>query len=116
MRENTIDRGSGVALWRQIADRIRLGIADGSLAVDGKLLPETRLAAMFGANRHTVRSAIAALEQEGVVQAKQGRGTFIRRTRRISYALGSRTRFSSNLEGQAKEVLSTLLKADTIKA
>lgn len=116
MRANSIERGSGVALWRQIADRIRQGIADGSLANNGKLLPETQLAAMFGANRHTVRSAISALEQEGVVYAEQGRGTFIRTTRRISYALGSRTRFSSNLEGQAKEVGTTLLKSATVTA
>lgn len=109
MNENSFERGSGVALWRQIAERIRQGVADGSLAREGKLLPETALASLFGVNRHTVRSAIAALVQEGVLQAQQGRGTFIREARRISYALGARTRFSSNLEGQARETHSRML-------
>lgn len=114
MSESSIERGSGVALWRQITDRIRQGVADGSLGRDGKLLPETALAAKFGVNRHTVRSAIAALVQEGVLEAQQGRGTFIREVRRISYALGARTRFSSNLEGQARETRSRLLSHERV--
>lgn len=109
MSEGSIERGSGVALWRQITDRIRQGVADGSLGKEGKLLPETALASLFGVNRHTVRSAIAALVQEGVLEAQQGRGTFIREVRRISYALGARTRFSSNLEGQARETRTRIL-------
>ena len=104
-----MERGSGVALWRQIVDRIRHGVADGSLVNDGKLQPETSLAELFGVNRHTVRSAIAALVQEGFLHVEQGRGTFVRDVRRISYALGPRTRFSTNLEGQAREAHTRLL-------
>lgn len=104
-----MERGSGVALWRQIADSIRQGIADGSLARQGRLPPETALAERFGVNRHTVRGAIAALVQEGVLRAEQGRGTFVEEARRISYAVGRRTRFSANLEGQARATRGRLL-------
>lgn len=107
--QRTMERGSGVALWRQIVERVRQGIADGSLVNAGKLQPEMSLAALFGVNRHTVRSAIAALVQEGCLYVEQGRGTFVRDMRRISYALGPRTRFSANLEGQARESRTTLL-------
>ena len=56
-----LQRGVGVALWRQIADAIRAGIANGLADGAGRLPPEAELAERFGANRHTVRAAIAAL-------------------------------------------------------
>lgn len=104
-----MERRSGVALWRQIADQIRLGVASGNLGEDGRLPPETALSERFGVNRHTVRAAIAALVQEGVLRAEQGRGTFIEMRRKLSYPITKRTRFSTGLEGQARERRSTLL-------
>lgn len=103
-----MERRSGVALWRQIADQIRFAIGSG--AFEGpQLPPELALAARFGVNRHTVRSAIAALVQEGVLRAEQGRGTFIEERKRFAYPIGARTRFSEGLEGQARERRGTLL-------
>ena len=96
-----IQRGSGVALWRQIADDIRAGIASGLADADGRLMTEAALAARFGVNRHTVRAAIASLQREGVLEAQQGRGTFVRRRARYAFPIGARTRFSAGLEGQA---------------
>lgn len=92
-----------MALWRQIADEIRRGIGAGALASDGQLPPEMALAERFGVNRHTVRSAIAALVQEGVLRAEQGRGTFVETRRRLSYPIAARTRFSTGLEGQTSD-------------
>ncbi|MEO3386783.1 phosphonate metabolism transcriptional regulator PhnF [Mesorhizobium sp. CAU 1741] len=112
-RAATMERGSGVALWRQIADLIRQGIAEGQFPETGRLPPEVSLAERYGVNRHTVRGAIAALVQEGVLRAEQGRGTFVERAPRISYAVGRRTRFSDNLEGQARETRGRLLASST---
>lgn len=112
----TMDRGSGVALWRQIADRIRHTITAGQFPEGEKLPPEIALAETFGVNRHTVRSAIAALVQEGVLRAEQGRGTFVEHGRRISYAVGRRTRFSANLEGQARHSHNRLRATSIIPA
>lgn len=111
-----MERGSGIALWRQIADRIRQAIVEGAFADDGRLPPEVALAEQFGVNRHTVRGAIAALVQEGVLRAEQGRGTFVQRASRISYPIGRRTRFSTNLEGQARDTKGTLLAHATVEA
>lgn len=108
-RATEMERRSGVALWRQIADQIRLGIAAGNLGDGRKLPPEVELSARFGVNRHTVRSAIAALVQEGVLRAEQGRGTFIETRKKLSYPIAKRTRFSTGLEGQVREHRSTLL-------
>jgi GntR family phosphonate transport system transcriptional regulator len=108
-RKADVERRSGVALWRQIADRIRLGIAAGDLGGGGRLPPEIELSARFGVNRHTVRAAIAALVQEGVLRTEQGRGTFVAARRKLSYPIAKRTRFSTGLEGQVRERRSTLL-------
>lgn len=96
-----LERRTGVALWRQIADRIRSEFISG--ASEAQLPPETELAARFGVNRHTVRAAIAALVGEGALRSEQGRGTFVVRRRRLAYPISRRTRFSAGLEGQARE-------------
>ncbi|TPJ51212.1 phosphonate metabolism transcriptional regulator PhnF [Mesorhizobium sp. B2-6-4] len=98
-----IERRSGVSLWRQIADRILQSIAAGDFAENAALPPEVALAERYGVNRHTVRSAIAALVQDGVLRAEQGRGTFVLSRKRLSYPIGARTRFSTGLQGQASE-------------
>jgi GntR family phosphonate transport system transcriptional regulator len=100
------DTAGGVALWRRIADAIRLDIVGGKLASGDRLPSEAALADRFAANRHTVRRALAALAEEGVVGAEQGRGTFVRSARRLSYPIGRRTRFREGLRGQAGQLIS----------
>ncbi|GLS36099.1 phosphonate metabolism transcriptional regulator PhnF [Mesorhizobium tianshanense] len=106
---SSLERRTGVSLWRQITDQILHSIAVGEFAENAALPPEVALAERYGVNRHTVRSAIAALVQDGVLRAEQGRGTFILSRKRLSYPIGSRTRFSEGLQGQALERRSVLL-------
>lgn len=103
------DVSGGVALWRRIADGIRLDIVGGKLAAGDRLPTEAILAERFSANRHTVRRALAVLAEEGVVGAEQGRGTFVRSARRLSYPIGKRTRFREGLRGQVADFSSTTL-------
>ncbi len=112
MTENdTVERRSGISLWRQIADRIRMTIIADTGRGEDRLPPELVLAQRFGVNRHTVRAAIAALVQEGVLRSEQGRGTFIVRRKRVAYPIRQRTRFSSGLAGQAGDRISKLLSS-----
>ncbi|RWX76629.1 phosphonate metabolism transcriptional regulator PhnF [Neorhizobium lilium] len=104
-----MQRQNGVALWRQIADRIRTSIADGNYDREGKVPPELTLASEFGVNRHTVRSALAALAEEGIVRAVQGRGTLIERKERINFPISRRTRFTQGIGDQAREKEGLLL-------
>lgn len=99
----------GVALWRQIADAIRLDIVGGKLTSGDQLPTEAALAERFSANRHTVRRALAVLAEEGVVASEQGRGTFVRSVRRLAYPIGKRTRFREGLRGQATSLVSESL-------
>ncbi|PDS80814.1 phosphonate metabolism transcriptional regulator PhnF [Rhizobium sp. L43] len=104
-----VQRQTGVALWRQIADRIREAISSGIYDETGMVPPETILAQQFGVNRHTVRSALAALAQEGIVRAVQGRGTLIERKERLNFPITKRTRFSAGIGDQAREMRGLLL-------
>lgn len=99
----------GVAMWRRVADAIRLDIVGGKLVRGHRLPGETTLASRFDVNRHTVRRALAALDAEGVVHAEQGRGWFVAEARRLSYRIGKRTRFSEGLAGQARNLERRLL-------
>ena len=85
--------GSGVAQWRQIADTLRADIAGGALEPGAQLPAETRLAARFGVNRHTVRRALEELSRAGAVRIEQGRGSFVAEDV-LDYVVGRRTRFS----------------------
>jgi GntR family phosphonate transport system transcriptional regulator len=104
-----VQRQTGVALWRQIADRIRQAISAGAYDETGMVPAETLLAQQFGVNRHTVRSAIAALAQEGIVRAVQGRGTLIERKERLNFPITRRTRFTAGIGEQARAMRGLLL-------
>jgi GntR family phosphonate transport system transcriptional regulator len=104
LRNDDEDLFGGIAMWRRIADTIRLDIVGGKRPRGEKLAGETALAKRFGVNRHTVRRALAELAGEGVVRAEQGRGTFVDQAKRLSYRIGKRTRFTEGLAGQARSL------------
>lgn len=94
-----VERGTGVAVWRQIGEQLAQDVR-GHLYAPGERLPsEPELAAKFSVNRHTIRRAMSELEQLGLVRIEQGRGTFVQE-HPIDYAIGLRTRFSENLSNQ----------------
>ncbi|MEU8480384.1 GntR family transcriptional regulator [Streptomyces hygroscopicus] len=64
--------------YRDIAADLRQQISEGRYAPGDKLPMLTELQAQYGAGYQTVRSAIALLEQEGLVVAVRRRGTIVR--------------------------------------
>ena len=106
------DTASGVALWRQVADGIERGIADGTFAAGEKLPGETEIAETYRVNRHTVRRALAALAERGLVRAERGSGTYVE-ARRLAYPLRSRTRFSEIVGAGGHEPRGQLIDAST---
>jgi len=99
---------SGVTLWRRIADQFEQAIASGDYGADGRLPSETDIAERFGVNRHTVRRALAALAERGLVRSARGSGTFVA-SRRLTYPIGERTRFSEIVGIAGHEVGGRLL-------
>lgn len=83
-------------LWRAIADELRAEIGAGHYRPGDRLPTEAQLAARFGVNRHTVRAALAALAQDGVLHSRRGAGVFVT-AQPVDYPLGRRVRFHTNL-------------------
>jgi GntR family transcriptional regulator len=65
------------AKYRQIADDLREQITTGTLLHGSQLPTEPKLAAAYGASRSTVRLAIGLLIQQGLVETRQGLGTYV---------------------------------------
>ncbi|MFI0165134.1 GntR family transcriptional regulator [Streptomyces sp. NPDC017095] len=83
MVEYRIDRHSGVATYVQIVQQTKQALRLG-LLVPGDRLPTAReVVEATAINPNTVLKAYRELEREGLVEARRGLGTFVRR------ALGS---------------------------
>lgn len=95
-------------IWKAIATSLRSDMIEGLYSQGDKLPTEAVLAARFGVNRHTVRQALGALANEGVVHARRGAGVFVTTTP-TDYPIGRRVRFHQNLteagRSPAKKVL-----------
>lgn len=68
----------GVAMYLQIADRLRREIESGELAPGDRLASEPRLAESYSVSRNTIREALRYLRTRGYVQSRQGKGTVVR--------------------------------------
>ena len=73
-----LDEHSGVPVYRQIIDQVRVGIASGALQIGDQLPTVRQLAVDLSINPNTVVRAYRELELGGLLDSTQGMGTFIR--------------------------------------
>lgn len=73
----TLARTPGTSLHRQLFTVLREQIIRGQYQVGGLIPKEEELCNQFGVSRITVRRALADLEAEGLVEKRQGRGTYV---------------------------------------
>ena len=114
-RVTALQRGGGLAAWRQIADALAGEIRSGALAAGAQLPAESALAARFGVNRHTVRRALGVLAEGGMVRTTQGKGSFVEQGP-SPYPIGPRTRFSEIVSRTGREAWGDLIAAATVPA
>jgi GntR family transcriptional regulator len=77
LEDLTIDRAGEIPIGVQLAWGLRARIGDGRLT-PGQRLPGLReLAEMLGINANTARTVYQRLEQEGLIDSRQGTGTFV---------------------------------------
>jgi len=69
-----------VPLYQHVYDTIIARIVDGQLGPGAMLPSETDLGRELGVSQGTARKALTALEQRGILQRRQGRGTFVATT------------------------------------
>lgn len=111
-----LQRGDGAALWKQIADALEDEIKAGVYeAGDGRLPTERDLTDRFQVNRHTVRRAISALAETGLVRTEQGRGAFVN-VEMVEYPLGRRVRFAEALSARQRVPVGRVLERAQMKA
>lgn len=75
--ELNLDPSSPMPLYLQMVEQVRNLIAIGSLRPGDRLPAVRTLAARARVNRNTAARAVQRLEQEGLVQARVGQGTFV---------------------------------------
>lgn len=82
------DTDTGVPLYQRMKDVLRSCIESGEWPPGHRLPPETTIAELHNMSRTTVRQAILALVQEGLVSRRRGAGTFVRQPK-LEADLGS---------------------------
>jgi GntR family transcriptional regulator len=75
------------SLKTQLQRALRDRILSGHYAPGSQFPSEVELVDEFGVSRTTVRSSLAALEAEGLIQRRWGVGTFVSRQHRISHQI-----------------------------
>ena len=100
MTENkTIKRDS---LSKQVSDKLESMIEDGEYKVGEKIPTEPELMKIFDVSRNTIREAVQSLTWSGILEVKQGAGTFVR----------SSSRFNANMKQKyEKESIEDILEA-----
>jgi GntR family transcriptional regulator len=103
-----LDRSVDIPLYRRIEQDLLTQIVEGRLEPGQVIPPERELCDCYGVSRITVRRAIRELETTGYVQRRQGKGTFVSRSR-IRREMGRLISFSEELRMQGREPGSRLL-------
>ena len=80
MVEYRIDRRSGVATYVQIVQQTKQALRLGLLEPGDKLPTAREVVESTAINPNTVLKAYRELEREGLVEARRGLGTFVRRS------------------------------------
>jgi DNA-binding FadR family transcriptional regulator len=71
----------------QVIEQMRAAITGGEWPVGQRIPPEPELVTALGVGRNTVREAVRALSHAGLLEVRQGDGTFVRATSELSGAV-----------------------------
>jgi len=86
-KSGRIERGSSVPLYRQVAGVLRERIEKQIYAPGSRIPTEYELCDEFGVSRISIRQALSELTHEGLLQRRQGSGTYVR----SEFGLGAKT-------------------------
>lgn len=91
MKKTILHRES---LSSQVSDRLEKMISSGTYKIGDKIPTELELMELFGVSRNTIREAIQSLTWAGLLQVKQGDGTYV----------CAENRFNANMEQKYQDV------------
>ncbi len=106
---------SHIPKYFQVAAQLRQQIAGGQLRQNDQLPTEGKLMQRFGVSRGTVRKALQLLLEEGLVESRQGRGSFVKTAVHTSHHF-SLMSFNDEMRRQGRVPSSQLLQNQKIAA
>jgi len=86
------------ALVDQVIGQLRAQIASGEWAVGARIPTEPELVALLGVGRNTVREGVRALAHAGLLEIRQGSGTYVRGASELAGAVHRRVADSHSRE------------------
>lgn len=108
---------TGGPRYVQLRRRLEEGIASGILPPNSSLPPERELAEITDLSRVTVRKAIQELVREGLIEQRQGSGSFIREpVTRMEQSLKQLTSFTEDMTRRGMETTSRWLERGVFMA
>ena len=111
----TIQRGSSVPFYRQLADILREDIRSGRIRAGQRLATEFELMERFSVSRTTVRQTIDRLRKDGLVSVQRGKGTFVGAVR-LEPELSWLTGFVEDMQALGISASARVLGLETVKA
>lgn len=96
--------------YQQLHRHITAAIQSGRLAPDDQLPPERELAELADISRVTVRKAVAQLVADGLIEQRQGAGSFVRSAApKLEQSLSSLVSFTENMQARGMASSSVVL-------
>lgn len=86
------------SLVKQVVDQLVQRIETGSWAVGKRIPPEPELVEQLGVSRNTLREAVQALIHNGMLEARQGDGTYVLSSSEFGAAMQRRLQRSTVIE------------------
>ncbi|HTK27547.1 MAG TPA: FadR/GntR family transcriptional regulator [Pyrinomonadaceae bacterium] len=96
--DKTVTERSGSST-EEVVERLRTMIQSGEITAGDRLPPERDLAKLLGVSRPTLRAGIRSLSTVGILQSRQGAGTFVAEVEASPTLDGSALRLLSALHG-----------------
>ena len=115
MIEFHLDARSGVATYLQIVQQVKEALRLGTIGVGDQLPTVREVVADLAINPNTVAKAYRDLEREGLVVARQGRGTFVASTLAPA-SLRHHDELRAELERWLRAALAAGLDEESIRA
>ena len=110
-----LDPRSGVATYLQIVQQVKEALRLGTLDVGDQLPTVREVVADLAINPNTVAKAYRELEREGLVVARQGRGTFVASTLAPA-SLRHHEQLRAELESWLRSALAAGLDEESVRA
>jgi GntR family transcriptional regulator len=110
-----VDQRSGVPPYLQIVQQVRQALRMGVLDVGDQLPTVREVVAAVAVNPNTVLKAYRDLEREGLVEARAGHGTFVRRLP-PGPPPGTHSRLGRSLERWVREARTAGLDDESIES